>query len=158
MAAYEIQDSLQLAELFPIGAVVFDLNSATRVHESLQFEHVEWTYVLQGPGLNPKIHMESFTTNNARVSVIGVDVATPIDGVRVALAQRVDFVEMCGGFGPRYAYIVRKNKPKFPVGAEVKGNEFRQKMIDIIRPRSALMRLLYRLPIWQIFGSCQTKM
>ena len=140
VAAYKLMEQLQLHD-FPIGAVVFDLASSPQVSEAFNKQHVNWTFVLQGPGLNPKIHSERFFGSGVTVSVIGVNMDTPMDGVRVALTQRVDFVEMCGGFGPRYAYMVKMRGAPFPVGAEVKGNEFRQNMIDILRPRGKMKRL-----------------
>jgi hypothetical protein len=136
--AYRIISALGKDRVVPVGTVMFGLKDSVQVAMILeQNPLVKWCFILRGAQFNSEIHRFKFTCQNAEVKVIGVEMNDFEDGIKIAEKiakdKEADFIELCGGFGPKYAFEIRKRiKDSVPVGAEVKGNEFRQSMLDIL--------------------------
>ena len=87
-------------------------------------------FLFTGPGLDPAHHVAVIQHGAFKCTVVGM--SAPEQGLAVAthlVAQGVELIELCGGFGPVWtAKILQCVEGKVPVGSVAYGPESIQGM------------------------------
>ncbi|KAI3651939.1 hypothetical protein MP228_003242 [Amoeboaphelidium protococcarum] len=147
--AYAIIDYIKAKQIVPVGAVVFSALESTRTNQQTG-DKKSWAFVFRLPGFSPDVHRAVLKCESATVTFVGTEMQKP-DSVLSVVAQEVsrhDFIELCGGYGPRYVVACKRHLKNCYqiedaiIGGEVKGNEFRQRMLDILAGKPKFMQML----------------
>lgn len=96
-----------------------------------------WAFVYLSPGFDPKINVSESISDNCRFKTIGIDVFKKeqvIDVVKQLVAEGVQTVELCGGFGPTWIHKVSEAIDyKIPIGGVMYGPESRKSLVDLMQ-------------------------
>ena len=94
-------------------------------HEDNHMALHKFGFIVTGSALDPSVHR--VTMRSAAFEMIAVGVASPAEGVEVAtalVAEGVQLIELCGGFGPTWtARILEAIEHRIPVGSVAYGPE-----------------------------------
>lgn len=93
-------------------------------------------YIFLGPNLNPEKDRAVIKTDQLTFTTVGVDFQhkeQAIEIARQAVADGIQVIELCGGFGPLWiAKISEAIQHKVPVGSVAYGPEARRPMLDLL--------------------------
>lgn len=96
-----------------------------------------WAFLFLSPGYNPEKHTVIMDNGQTKFTAIGMDMQErelAIDIAKKLVAEGVEMIELCGGFGPLYiAKIKEATQHKIPVGSTMYGPEDREAMLKIVR-------------------------
>jgi uncharacterized protein DUF6506 len=95
-----------------------------------------WAFIYKSPGFDPEKNVAVMESPACRMKAIGVDMAHPeqaIEAAKTLVAEGVQAIELCGGFGPVWvAKISEAIGNAVPVGTVVYGPEHRKALLDIM--------------------------
>ncbi len=95
-----------------------------------------WAYIFLSPGFDAKRHISTMESDSCRFKTIGIDINDKqqvIDIAKQLVAEGVQIIELCGGFGPQWITRVSEAiQGAIPVGGVFYGPEARQPMLDIL--------------------------
>ncbi len=95
-----------------------------------------FAFIFLSPGFSPEENTVSTQKDNYRFKAVGIDMANKAIALDVAeqLAKEgYQMIELCGGFGPEWAYkIAERLKNEIPVGAVFYGPQFRKQLADLM--------------------------
>ena len=95
-----------------------------------------WAYIFLSPGFDAKEHISTLESKNCRFKVVGIDMNKKeqvIDVAKQLVAEGVQLIELCGGFGPQWiAKVTEAIQGKVPIGGVFYGPEARKPMLDIL--------------------------
>lgn len=96
-----------------------------------------WAYIYLSPGFDPqKNTLETQSSSGCRFKAIGIDMnqkQLAIDIAKQLVAEGVQMIELCGGFGPIWiTKILEAIDAAVPVGGVMYGPEARKPMLDIL--------------------------
>lgn len=95
-----------------------------------------WAYIFVSPGFDAKQHISVMESKECRCKIVGIDMMKKeqvIDVAKDLLAEGVQMIELCGGFGPTWiAKVSEVTQGKIPVGGVFYGPEARKPMLDIL--------------------------
>lgn len=96
-----------------------------------------FAYIFLGPELNPDLHRADISAPNYKLTTVGIAFTRKeevIHQARKLLAQGVQMIELCGGFGPLWiAKVSEAIDYQVPVGSVAYGPEARQPLLDLLR-------------------------
>ena len=99
----------------------------------MKFNHFAVIFVADG--IDPKVHRHTIKTNQVTYTTVGIDRLRKeevLDIAKELVANGVQIIELCGGFGPIWiAKVTEAIKGKIPVGGVFYGPECRQKLVDL---------------------------
>lgn len=100
-----------------------------------------WAYVFLSPGFDAKQHTSTMESDTCRFKAIGIDINKKEQVIEVAkqlVAEGVQIIELCGGFGPQWiAKVSDAIRGAIPVGGVFYGPEARKPMLDLSSKDSA---------------------
>lgn len=103
----------------------------------MKFYVKHWAFLFLSPGYRASDHTVHFDSGETKVTLIGLDPADIEESITIAknlLADGVQVIELCGGFGPQWvAKIKTATEGKIPVGTVMYGPEDRAPMLEIMR-------------------------
>ncbi len=95
-----------------------------------------WAYIFLSPGFNPDKNTVEMNSTTTRFKAVGIDMSNKeqvIDVAKQLVAEGVQMIELCGGFGPIWiAKVSEAINNVIPIGSVAYGPEARQPMIDIL--------------------------
>ena len=95
-----------------------------------------WAFVVLSPGFAPERTSHTLQSPECRVRVVGLDVHDKESVVEVArelVADGVQAIELCGGFGPRWVTEIGDAiDHAVPVGSVMYGPEYRKALYDLM--------------------------
>ena len=95
-----------------------------------------FAFIFLSPGFSPQENTVSTQKDNYRFKVVGIDMANKkiaLDVAEQLANEGYQMIELCGGFGPEWAYkISERLKNKIPVGAVFYGPQFRRQLADLM--------------------------
>lgn len=95
-----------------------------------------WAYIFLSPGFDAKDHVAVLESDSCRYKTIGIDMhhkEQVIDIAKQLVAEGVQLIELCGGFGPQWiARVSEAIQGVVPVGGVFYGPEARKPMLDIL--------------------------
>jgi hypothetical protein len=95
-----------------------------------------WAHIFLSPGFNPKNHTIELSSSTCRFKAIGLDFQDKSQVTEIAkqlVAEGVQLIELCGGFGPEWIAKVREaTQYAIPVGGAFYGPEARRPMLEIL--------------------------
>lgn len=95
-----------------------------------------WAYIFLSPGFDSKKHVATLESDTCRFKTIGIDISQKSEVIDVAkqlVAEGVQLIELCGGFGPEWiTKISAAINNAVPVGSVFYGPEARKPMLDIL--------------------------
>jgi hypothetical protein len=95
-----------------------------------------FAYVFLSPGYDPKKNVVTTEANGVRFKAVGVDIAHKeqvVDVAKELVADGVQLIELCGGFGPTWiAKVCEATNNAVPIGGVSYGPEWRKPMLDIL--------------------------
>lgn len=95
-----------------------------------------WAYIFISPGFNPEQHTAEMSSPQCRYKTIGLDINDKQKVIEIAkqlVAEGVQMIELCGGFGPLWiAKVSEAINSAIPVGSVAYGPEARQPLLDIL--------------------------
>jgi hypothetical protein len=95
-----------------------------------------WAFIYKSPGFDPRKNTSVMESAACRFKAVGVDMAHPeqaIDAAKALVAEGVQAIELCGGFGPVWvAKISAAIGDAVPVGTVVYGPEHRKALLEIM--------------------------
>ena len=101
----------------------------------MKLNHVAFGFF--GPALDPKIHRSEIKTDQFVLTSVGVatnDWDQAIEVAKKLVANGVQLIELCGGFGPMgVAKISEGIGHKIPVGGVLYGGEAYQPILDLLK-------------------------
>jgi hypothetical protein len=90
-------------------------------------------FIVKGAGYDPKLHTASLASPQITTTIVGV--STPEQALPVArqmLADGIQLIELCGGFGPIWtARVIGAIDAAIPVGSVSYGPESIDQMHDL---------------------------
>ncbi|PWU08043.1 MAG: hypothetical protein C5B47_05260 [Verrucomicrobia bacterium] len=96
----------------------------------------KWAYLYLSPGFSPEKNTTISSSNQCEFIAVGFDFASKqdvIEIVRRLIADGVQMIELCGGFGPLWvAKVSEAINGIVPVGSTAYGPEARKPMLDIL--------------------------
>jgi len=96
-----------------------------------------FAFIFLSPGFSPQENTVATHKDHYRFKAVGIDMAhkeMALDVAEQLVGEGYQMIELCGGFGPEWAYkISEKLKNKVPVGAVFYGPQFRQQLADLMR-------------------------
>lgn len=94
-----------------------------------------WAYIFLSPGFDFR-KQTLLESGQTKVKVIGIDMKKKEEVIQVAkelVADGVQMIELCGGFGPIWvAKVLEEIHHAVPVGSVMYGPEARKAMLDIL--------------------------
>ncbi len=96
----------------------------------------KWAYVFLSPNFDPKQHRTEMKSDTCTYITIGIDMNEKekvLDVAKQLVAEDVQLIELCGGFGP--LWLARVNEAingAVPIGVVMYGPESRKPMLDIL--------------------------
>lgn len=98
----------------------------------------KWAYLYLSPGFTPDNSTSTVKVADCEFTAIGMDFDAKdrsIDLARDLVADGVQMIELCGGFGPLWiARISEAIDHAVPVGSVAYGPEARRPMLDLLKP------------------------
>ena len=95
-----------------------------------------WAYVFISPGFDPKQHVTELASKDCRFKAVGIDIKNKeqvVDVCKKLVAEGVQLIELCGGFGPVWiAKVIEATGGKVPVGGVAYGPEARKPLVEIL--------------------------
>lgn len=95
-----------------------------------------WAYIFLSPGFDKDKHVSEMKSDVCRFKTIGIDMSRKeqvVDVAKMLVAEGVQCIELCGGFGPVWiAKVSEAIKGAVPVGGVFYGPEARKPMLDIL--------------------------
>jgi hypothetical protein len=95
-----------------------------------------WAYIFLSPGFNPEQHTTELSSATCRFKTVGIDMTEKekvIDVAKQLVAEGVQMIELCGGFGPLWiAKVTEAINGAVPVGSVAYGPEARKPLLDIL--------------------------
>lgn len=95
-----------------------------------------WAYIFLSPGFDAKQHTSTMQSDTCRFKAVGIDMnkrEQVIEVARQLVAEGVQLIELCGGFGPQWiAKVSEAIQGVIPVGGVFYGPEARKPMLDIL--------------------------
>jgi hypothetical protein len=96
-----------------------------------------WAYIFLSPEFDAKRHVATLESKKCRFKTIGIDIAKKeqvLDIAKELVAEGVQLIELCGGFGPQWiAKVSAAIQDKVPIGGVFYGPEARKPLLDILR-------------------------
>lgn len=96
-----------------------------------------FAFIFLSPGFCPEENTVTTSKDNYRFKAVGIDMAhreQVLDVAQQLAAEGYQMIELCGGFGPEWAFKVAEIlENKLPVGAVYYGPQFRQQLADLVR-------------------------
>lgn len=98
----------------------------------------KWAFFFFAPGFSPETNTTITENELCTVILVGFDPQSKEDGSIIEVALRlknegVQFIELCGGFGPTWATRINEALNfEIPVGSVTYGPEFRKDLYDIM--------------------------
>ncbi|MEM1243647.1 MAG: DUF6506 family protein [Pseudomonadota bacterium] len=96
-----------------------------------------FAFIFLSPGFTPEENTVTTEKQGYKFKAVGVDMSDKARALDVAVALAAEgyqMIELCGGFGPEWAYkIAEKLENQVPVGAVLYGPTFRQQLADLMR-------------------------
>jgi hypothetical protein len=96
-----------------------------------------FAFIFLTPGFSAEENSIMTEKNGYRFKAVGIDMADKSKVIAVAkalAAEGYQMLELCGGFGPEWAYKVTEAlEGKVPVGGVSYGPQFRQALADLMR-------------------------
>lgn len=96
-----------------------------------------FAFIFLTPGFSAEENSIMTEKNGYRFKAVGLDMANKSNVIAVAEALATEgyqMLELCGGFGPEWAYKVSEAlEGKVPVGSVFYGPQFRQALADLMR-------------------------
>ena len=90
-------------------------------------------FIVTGAGYDPAEHRAELAWGQMKTTIVGV--SSPEQGVAVAqqlVADGVQLIELCGGFGPRWtARVIDAIEQRVPVGSVAYGPESIDQMHEL---------------------------
>lgn len=96
----------------------------------------KWAYIFLSPDFDPTQHRTELKSNLCTYITVGIDMNSKeqvIDVAKQLVAEGVQLLELCGGFGP--LWLARVNDAingAIPIGVVMYGPEARKPMLDIL--------------------------
>lgn len=95
-----------------------------------------WAYIFLSPGFDANQHVSTMESNSCCFKAVGVDISKKeqvIDVAKQLVAEGVQMIELCGGFGPHWiAKISEAIHDAIPIGGVFYGPEARKPILDIL--------------------------
>lgn len=95
----------------------------------------QYAYIFIGVGMDEKKHRTVFKSDQNTCIMVGLDPSNKARVVELAkelVAEGVQMIELCGGFGPLWvAKVLEALKGSVPVGGVYYGPEARQQLVDL---------------------------
>lgn len=95
-----------------------------------------WAYLFLSPGFTPEKNIIETTSVTCRFKAIGMDMNDREKSIVIAkqlVAEGVQMIELCGGFGPLWiAKISEAINGVIPIGSVAYGPEARKPMLDLL--------------------------
>jgi len=95
-----------------------------------------WAYIFLSPGFNPKEHTTELKSAECRFKTVGISMDKKelvIEVAKQLVAEGVQMIELCGGFGPLWiAKVSEAINYSVPVGSVAYGPEARKPLLDIL--------------------------
>jgi hypothetical protein len=95
-----------------------------------------WAYIFLSPGFDSKQHISVLESENCRFKTIGIDITKKEEVIEISkqlVAEGVQLIELCGGFGPQWITKVSEAlEGAIPIGGVFYGPEARKPMLDIL--------------------------
>jgi 2-keto-3-deoxy-6-phosphogluconate aldolase len=95
----------------------------------------KWAFIYESPGFSPEANTTRTSTPQCEFIAVGVDMTNKERALAVArdlVAEGVQMIEICGGFGPEWiTRIAEAVDHAVPIGGVFYGPEERQRMLDI---------------------------
>jgi len=102
-----------------------------------------FAYIFLSPGFTPEENTITTQKDHYRFKAVGVDITNKemvLDIAEQLADEGYQMIELCGGFGPEWAYkISARLQNKIPVGAVFYGPQFRRQLADLMEQTSAEM-------------------
>ncbi|WP_062264427.1 DUF6506 family protein [Endozoicomonas arenosclerae] len=96
-----------------------------------------FAFIFLSPGFSPLENTVSTGKGGCQFKAVGIDMDHKEEVLAVAeglVAEGFQMIELCGGFGPEWAYKVAEHlEGKVPVGAVYYGPQFRQQLADLMK-------------------------
>ena len=96
----------------------------------------KWAYLYLSPGFSPEKHTTVIASEYCEFITVGFDFCAKQDAIGVAkklVAEGVQMIELCGGFGPLWiAKVSEAISGAVPVGSTAYGPEARRPMLEIL--------------------------
>ncbi|MGI5167733.1 DUF6506 family protein [Spirillospora sp. CA-253888] len=96
----------------------------------------KWAYIYLSPGFDPERNRTTTSSATCEFTAIGLDFADKARVVEIAeglVADGVQMIELCGGFGPIWiAKVSEAIDSAVPVGGVAYGPEARRPMLDLL--------------------------
>lgn len=96
-----------------------------------------FAFIFLSPGFCPEDNTVETKKNDYAFKAVGIDMADKSQALAVAerlVAEGYQMIELCGGFGPEWAYKIAEHlQNKVPVGAVYYGPQFRQQLADLMK-------------------------
>jgi len=96
----------------------------------------KWAYIFLSPGFNKEEHKATLSSSTCQFVTVGIDFKDKeqvVDIARQLVADGVQMIELCGGFGPLWiARVSEAINGAVPVGSTAYGPEARQPMLDLL--------------------------
>ena len=95
-----------------------------------------FAFIFLSPGFCPEDNTVATKKDNYRFKAVGIDMANKEKALDVAeqlVEEGYQMIELCGGFGPEWAYkVAERLENKIPVGTVFYGPQFRQQLADLM--------------------------
>lgn len=95
-----------------------------------------FAFIFLTPGFSPMENTVFTEKDNYRFKAIGIDMANKelaLDVAEQLVEEGYQMIELCGGFGPEWAFKVSERlKNKIPVGAVYYGPQFRKQLAQLM--------------------------
>lgn len=95
-----------------------------------------WAFIFLSPGFDAKQHVSTMESDSCRFTAIGIDINKKEQVIGIAkqlVADGVQLIELCGGFGPVWISKVSEAiQGAVPVGGVFSGPEARKPMLDLL--------------------------
>ncbi|MGI9278963.1 MAG: DUF6506 family protein [Endozoicomonas sp.] len=96
-----------------------------------------FAFIFLSPGFSPRDNTVVTEKGDYQFKAVGIDMAHKEQVLMVAdelVAEGFQMIELCGGFGPEWAYKVSEHlEGKVPVGAVYYGPRYRQQLADLMK-------------------------
>lgn len=96
----------------------------------------KWAYVFLSSGFKPEQHSLCLSSGECEVRIVGIDMTEKERVLRIArdlVAEGVQIIELCGGFGPIWiARVTEAIDGAVPVGSVAYGPEARGPLMKIL--------------------------
>lgn len=103
----------------------------------------QFAFVFLTPSFSPERNTISTSSPTHRFKAVGIDPVEKwrvLDVAKELHAEGYQMIELCGGFGPQWAYRVSEAlNYSVPIGGVYYGPEYRQQLVDIFKEEPKLI-------------------